>query len=315
VTFSPEANQIVLSVNPKAGRRAVTPRIEKLIDLLKNRGFTVTILTDLEEVAACANTWHEECRLRALVGVGGDGTAAELVNRTKPGVPLAIMPAGTENLLARYIGWSHHPEELAETLAFGQLRHMDAGLANGRIFLVMVGCGFDADVVRRLDTLRKGHISYSTWIRPVFETIQRYEYPKFLVYWNEAKDDSSADMARLGSARWLFAFNLPCYGGGLRFVPEAEGTDGLLDVCLFRRGSFFHGLRYLVGVLAGRHRSMTDCTTARVRRLRLTAKQEVPYQLDGDPGGVLPLDVEVLPDRITLVVPPRNANVVPRGTP
>ena len=101
----------------------------------------------------------------------------------------------------------------------------------------------------------------------------------------------------------LFVFNLPCYGGGLRLAPQADGADGLLDVCGFRRGSLWHGLRYAAAVLFRLHQRLADVTTARVRRLRITAESEVRYQLDGDPGGVLPLDIEVLPGRLTMVLP------------
>ncbi|MHC4177577.1 MAG: hypothetical protein ACYSWU_08725, partial [Planctomycetota bacterium] len=68
-----------------------------------------------------------------------------------------------------------------------------------------------------------------------------------------------------------------------------------------------HGLRYTAAVLLGRHQAMADCTTRRVRRLRITSEAEVPYQLDGDPGGFLPVDVEVLPGRLALVVPAAEA--------
>jgi diacylglycerol kinase family enzyme len=110
------------------------------------------------------------------------------------------------------------------------------------------------------------------------------------------------------SACWVFGFNLPCYGGGLRIAPQACGSDGLLDLCAFRQGGFWHGLRYAGGVLLGGHQNMADCTIGRVRRLRITSTASVPYQLDGDPAGFLPVDVEVLPRRLTLVVPATRAS-------
>jgi diacylglycerol kinase family enzyme len=106
----------------------------------------------------------------------------------------------------------------------------------------------------------------------------------------------------------LFGFNLPCYGGGLRIAPQACGSDGLLDLCAFRRGGVWHGLRYAGAVLLGRHQKMTDWTMGRVRRLRITSAASVPYQLDGDPAGFLPVEVEVLPGRLTLVVPASRAH-------
>jgi diacylglycerol kinase family enzyme len=78
----------------------------------------------------------------------------------------------------------------------------------------------------------------------------------------------------------------------------------VFDVCTFRRGSLFHGLRYTAAVqFGGWHRRMSDCVMRQARRLRITSDAPVAYQLDGDPGGVLPVDVQVLPQRVTLVVP------------
>ena len=107
--------------------------------------------------------------------------------------------------------------------------------------------------------------------------------------------------------RWLFAFNLPCYGAGLQIAPEADGSDGLLDVCTFRHGGLWHGLYYTAAVLTGTHHWLTDFARRRAGRLRVTSDSKVPYQLDGDPGGFLPVEIEVLPKRLTLVVPKEKA--------
>jgi diacylglycerol kinase family enzyme len=85
-------------------------------------------------------------------------------------------------------------------------------------------------------------------------------------------------------------------------VPQADGADGVLDVCTFRDGSLLCGLMYLAGVVMGQHQNWEDCLTTQSARLRIEADEPVPYQLDGDPGGYLPVDVRVLPGRMTLVV-------------
>ena len=292
----PDADRVLISVNPKAGARSSQPRVDRLVELLQQRGFRTDVLTDLSEVCDLANESYSVGHLRVLVGVGGDGTAAELVNRTVAGLPLTMIPAGNENLLARYLNLASTPESICRTIAEGALLRLDAGSADGRVFLLMIGCGFDAEVVRRVDQRRTGHIRNRNYVKPILQTIRSYNYPELRVYWDESET--------LAVARWLFAFNLPCYGGGLRLAPQADGTDGLLDVCAFGGGSLWHGLRYAVAVLLGRHQRMADCTTRRVRRLRITSEQEVPYQLDGDPGGFLPVEVEVLSGRLTLAVPP-----------
>jgi diacylglycerol kinase (ATP) len=301
------ADRVLISVNPTAGSRSAQPMVDRLIELLRQRGFQTEILTELDTVAERANRWHTDGRLRALVGVGGDGTAAELANRVAAGVPLTMLPAGNENLLARYLNLGRAPETVCQTIADGALVRLDAGKAGQRIFLLMIGCGFDAEVVRRVHDRRTGHIRRRNYFKPIWDLTRSYEYPELRVYWGNGDVETCEVRPAPAAVRWLFAFNLPCYGGGLRLAPQADGADGLLDVCAFRRGSLWHALRYTAAVLLGRHQVMADCTMRRVRRLRVTSEAEVPYQLDGDPGGLLPVDVEVLPGRLALVVPATQA--------
>lgn len=316
-SMPPNADRVVISVSPMARSKSTRPRVDRLADLLAAEGMRTEVLTDLIEVSDLANRWHCEGRLRALVGVGGDGTAAELVNRTLPGVPLTMLPAGNENLLARHLNLQRTPEGVCRTVCEGAAVRLDAGKANDRVFLLMIGCGFDAEVVRRVHHRREGHVRNLDYFKPILQTVRSYQYPQLRIYWDDedieaedvttgdvkAEDIDAAEVEPWLTACWLFAFNLPCYGGGLRLAPQADGSDGLLDVCAFRRGSLWHGLRYAAAVLLGYHQAMADCTERRVRRLRIDAEAEVPYQLDGDPGGVLPVEVGVLPGRLTVVVP------------
>jgi diacylglycerol kinase family enzyme len=308
------ADRVLISVNPIAGAGSPHARVDVLVRLLQQEGFASEVFTDLGEAAGQANQWHAEGRLRALVGVGGDGTAAELVNRTVPGVPITLLPAGNENLLARYLGLGTSPEAICQTVRQGRPLTLDAGKAADRVFLLMIGCGFDAEVVRRLHLGRQGHIRSRDYFKPIWQAIRTYTYPELRVDWELEEPPAGRPASPRLCACWLFVFNLPCYGGGFRIAPQAHGRDGLLDVCTLRRGSFWHALRYAGAVRLGRHQGMADCTTCRVRRLRITAEAEVPYQLDGDPGGFLPVDVEVLPGRLTLIVPAARAKELQPNT-
>jgi len=301
-TSSAEAD-VVLSVNPRAGASGSRQRVDRLVELLEQRGFRVAVCTDLATAAAHADALSAQGRLRALVGVGGDGTAAELVNRTRPGTPLALMPAGTENLLARHfrMGWT--PDEVAATIIAGERRQLDVGLASGRIFLLMASCGFDAEVVRQVHSNRTGHIRHWTYAKPILAAMRTYGFPEMRLS-VLAQDGTEVSAPLPPHARWVFAFNLPCYGGGLCAVPDADPADGQLDVCTYGQGSLASGLRFASAIYFGRLRGLPDFTVGRVARVRITADQPVPYQLDGDPGGALPLELSVAAGRLTLLMPP-----------
>lgn len=179
------ADRVAILFNPKAGPNDSRERVERLADLLEKRGFTVAMLTDLAEAASQANRWHADGVLRAWVGVGGDGTAAELINRADDGVPLSFLPAGNSNLLAVYFRLSKDPAALCRTIADGVLAQVDAGEANGRLFALMVSCGFDADVVRRVHENRTGHINLGSYCKPILKSIGSYEFPEIRIQWDE----------------------------------------------------------------------------------------------------------------------------------
>lgn len=309
-SLPPEADAVLILVNPMAGRRSSLARADRLAEALRSMRIDVRVMDDLAAVADQANCLHEERRLRALVGVGGDGTAAELVNRTTPSVPITLLPAGTANLLAKHFRLPSDPDRLAEMIAEGGCLPMDAGRADGRLFLLMASCGFDAEVVQKVHELRhskpgRAHISYASYLKPIWASIRNYQYPEIRVYCDEPAHGTSPPSELVPEiARWAFVFNLSRYGWGLNLVPTADCADGVLDVCTFRRGFLWHGLRYLAAIqLGGWHRRLGDCCVRQARRIRIDSDQPVAYQLDGDPAGRLPVVIETLPDRLSLVVP------------
>ena len=129
--------------------------------------------------------------------------------------------------------------------------------------------------------------------KPIIDSIRNYEYPPLRVYCDAqavAGNPTTTDFPQQNQpidAHFAFVINLPRYAGGLSFAPDAVGTDGRLDVCTFQEGSFWSGLRYLTGVVLGQHESWDECKTARATRVRIESDGEVPFQLDGDPGGKL----------------------------
>lgn len=290
------ARDVLVLANPKAGARSRRDAVECLTARLTAAGYTVQHYTDIAQLQAEAAARQRAGTLRAVVAAGGDGTAQLVVNRTAPGVPVALLPLGTENLLAKFLGVGPDPDGVCQIIRQGRIVRFDAGQANGQLFLLMVGCGFDAEVVRRLHARRTGHIRHLSYVKPILQTIRSYQYPELQLYCDGTE-------ARTHVARWAFAFNLPCYARGLGIAPEADGRDGLLDVCTFRRGSCWHGLRYLMKVIRRRHRGDADYTTLRTPRLRVEAEAPVPFQLDGEFAGYLPVDVQVVPGRLTVLVP------------
>ncbi|MCO6455280.1 MAG: protein BmrU [Pirellulaceae bacterium] len=321
-TIAPAARSVLLAVNPKAGARSGRPLVDRLVELLERRQFRVEVHSDIQRLKSAAAAQPADS-LRAVVAAGGDGTVSLVANSLPPEVPIAILPLGTENLLAKYLGIRSDPLSVCESIVDGRTTRLDAGLAGERLFLLMAGCGFDAAVVERLHQQRTGHIRHLSYVKPILQTIRSYSYPPLKIYCQPAPnlgpqrpsltgggqlggerlpDDGVPGECEVIEARWAFVVNLPRYACGLSLAPEASGHDGLLDVCTFRRGSLLSGLRYLGGVILGRHAMGRECRIVRTPWVRISSPEQVPVQMDGDPGGYLPLEFRCAARRLRVFV-------------
>ena len=272
-----QAKHVLISMNPRSGSSNRRSLVMRLQDELNARGLVTEVLTDIDVLSAKSQELIASQQLRTVVSAGGDGTASLLVNTLDPAIPLTIFPLGTANLLAQFVDASTDIEKTVNTIAAGRLIRMDAGSANGRIFLVVASCGFDADVVDRIHRGRRGHITYWSYGIPMLHSICRYRYPPMRLI---------ADGKPLNPACWTFVLNVPKYALGLQFVAGADASDGLLDVCTFRSGGFFRGLFYFFAVLFRRHARLKATQFAKFSELKIEADVRIPYELDGDPGAV-----------------------------
>jgi diacylglycerol kinase (ATP) len=300
-----EAREILICFNPSAGAQSRGERVAAIAEILGRAGYQVQTTSDPAEFGGLASRMHQSGQLRAVLACGGDGTAALVRNRVPLEIPLLAIPTGTESLLGRYLEQSAEPDAIRETVERGVVVNLDLGRANDRYFLIMISAGFDAEVVRRLHQNRRGNITRGSYLQPILGTIRSYQYPEMQLY---CDGDPSSEPKPL-RCRWLFGFNLPLYARGWQIAPQASGTDGQLDVCTFRRGSFFDGARYVWHLIRQSHQHLSDTELTCSRRLRIEAagKVEVPYQTDGDFAGVLPVEIEVLPGELRLLVMPSVA--------
>jgi diacylglycerol kinase family enzyme len=233
-------------------------------------------------------------RLECIVAAGGDGTVADVINR-HPGVRIALLPLGTENLLARYLGVPRSGKAVARMIADGQVRVLDLCRMGQRRFVLMASIGFDADVIQRLHNSRRGNISRLSYIQPILESVRKYSYPEIRLWVDDAPSPAIA--------RTAVITNVPIYALGLSVARCARGDDAMLDLRLFRRGSAFQMVRYLCNLALGTHEGLGDVESLRGRRVRIESDVPVPIQVDGDSAGWTPAEISVLPAALEVVAP------------
>jgi diacylglycerol kinase (ATP) len=242
--------------------------------------------------------------VRAAVVIGGDGTLRTVAERLVAigNVPPPLLPIGlgTANLMARHLGLRWTDESMEEVVSAAiarmQLLQFDAGRANGKLFLLMVGVGFDAHVVHELDRLRKGPISLLNYIEPAARALGGYQFQPMRV----TIDGKEAWSRRRGLA---FVGNIKEYGTMFPVIPHARPDDGLLDVCLLPCGDQVDLIKLFLHAAAGEHVMAENAVYVRGKNIRIESAEPVPVQIDGDPGGHTPVQIDLLPFRLPFIVP------------
>ena len=288
-----DARSVLISRNPKSGSSNRRQLVIQLADRLTSCGFDVQTIDDIKQLCDIARHLSATGKLRTVVSAGGDGTASMLVNELPPETPITVFPLGTANLLAKYLDANTDAARMAKIIEGGRTVRLDVGKANGRLFLVVASCGFDADVVERIHTSRRGHITHWSYGIPIVQSIWKYRFPKMQMI---------ADSTPLDSARWLFVFNVPHYAMDLRIIADANAQDGQLDLCTFRDGGFINGLLYFFSVLFRRHEKISGARFCRFKELTIESEEQVPIELDGDPAGHLPVTISVVSGRFLALV-------------
>jgi diacylglycerol kinase (ATP) len=296
-----DARRVLISMNPRAGARCRRDRIREIGAALEHAGYEVHTTGDLAELADLSVHGLQQGDLRVVIAVGGDGTASVVRNHVPLEVPMLPVPMGTENLLGRYAGQGAHAAAVVQTVEQGVVVALDLPRAGDKYFLLMISAGFDAEVIRTLHESRVGNIRRSAYLLPTLQVIRRYSYPEMRLHWQDMNSTSAQPL----SCRWLFGFNLPLYALGLPIAADAVATDGELDLCAFERGALWGTMRYLWHISRSSHSTLADTTQLRSHRFRIESADgtSVAYQLDGDLGGILPVEVEVMPGELRLLVP------------
>lgn len=288
----------LLVANPIAGRGKGAKAARELEEGLRRLG----IRTDVHMTEARGDG---ERRVAAMdpevdlvVAVGGDGTVREvLAGLPRRDIDVGILPNGTANVLAAELGLSRDVHRTLEILASRKARRVDVAEVNGTVGFMVVGIGPDAMAVREVERRRTGPITKWAYVTACFRVFRRYVPRRVVV---------EVDGERVeGEYGFVLVSNTTSYADLLTLDPGTRLDDGVFEVYLFRAGTRFELLKYLLKGLFGRLPGNLG-TLRRARGVRVFSAEgedPVPYQVDGDYRGETPVDVRVASVPVRFLVP------------
>ncbi len=298
--------RILLIHNPTAGRGR--GRLQTTLARLRSLG-------SVPEVWATARRGEAEALARAavergydlVVAAGGDGTVNEVVNGLAgsglagSGLPLALLPLGTANVLATEIGLDMAPDALAETILYGTPVDVCLGRIRGtdgatRLFTTMAGAGADAHAVASVDLVGKKLLGTGAYYAEMARQLLVFPFPNYRITVDGATYDAASVVVSNGRY----------YAGQYVLAPKANLVEPSFQVCLFERGGRLAALRYVMTMQMDRLAEEPDYRIVTGRKVRVEGPEGDPVQADGDIVATLPVDIEIVPGALRLLMPARD---------
>jgi len=297
----PRPQRIFVIHNPVSGRRR-RRLFSEVVMILHAHGCDISLHETAaagEAASLAAQALRRGCD--RLVVAGGDGTVNEVINGFGDlggPPPVGLIPLGTANVLATELGLRHRPEELAAAILEGPLRavslgRVSSGQAGGRLFHLMAGCGFDAQVVAGVDGRLKAALGKAAYVWSALGCLLRFPASGLEV---------TVDGTRYRASSVVVA-NAGHYGGPYRIAPRASLLSDSFEVCLLDDRGAWDVVRHGLALQLGRFGEGPRVRIVTGRKVRIDGDPGEPVQADGDLAGGLPAEIEIVPRALRLAWP------------
>lgn len=236
--------------------------------------------------------------VECVFAAGGDGTVSDVVDGLAlTPVPLGIIPTGTSNVIAQELRIPQEIKKACELLS-GQPRimHMDAIEVGERFFVLAVGTGIDAMVMKSVTRENKRRYGRLAYVWSALKVIMGMQPRRFTIIADGKAFQTKASMvliSNVGTLTWP-----------LRWGPGIRPDDGCIDVNIIRGRHLLDYLFAIYDLLPGGTRRAAHIRHIRAEeQIEVTADETLLVQGDGDLIGKTPLRARVIANAVRVFVP------------
>lgn len=286
-----------LIYNPSSGEGKAGYHLETIFRMYQKYGFTVDVVRldqhmEEQDIFPEPKDYYDHFLI-----AGGDGTVDTMVNEMKKrglDVPIGILPTGTANDYAHYIGMPPSIEECLRQILTLPEQSMDVGMANDRYFVNVFSGGHFTDISQRTDKDLKNSIGILAYFLKSVEMLRDFRSVKVRITANGRVIED--DMLL------LMVFN-GVYVGNMRIALKARGNDGLLDVMVFKGKSLNALVPSILRLIRGDESTLKDSQILwfQTDELTVVPQEPIPSDVDGEKGPEFPVHIRCIPDAIRVL--------------
>lgn len=292
----------VLIVNPVSGQARGLRVGKSLRSSFEDKGVTCSVritsgMGDAKRFAAAA---HDD-GFDLIVAIGGDGTVGEVVSGqtdTAVKVPIAIVPVGTANVVALALALPWFPGQAMDTILEGRVLSFDVGHLPqlNRHFFLMAALGYPANVIQDSPRRLKNLFGVFTYVGAAISNTLHVNEVKIFI-------ESEAGEICQCSGNTILLSNIGKIGDiNLKVSSDTSAHDGKFDLTIISSRTVFEFIGALLRLLILKRRTSTQIRHFQAKKVTIATDPPVAVQIDGEDGGYTPLEAEIIPSGVKIIV-------------
>ena len=234
---------------------------------------------------------------KGIISVGGDGTLLEIAQAlADTDENLGVIPAGTGNDFRYAIGVPKEAQGALDVIFAGKTKRIDIGLLNDeKYFLNIVGTGFDVDVIKNTNKVRRFITGGAAYYIGIVLSIFGYKNANLEIIIDGKMIKRTALL--------IAAANGQCYGGGLFINPKADLTNGMLNFVVINRIAKHKILLELPKLQKGQPEKVKQLEHFACKEVTIKSDKTHIFNVDGDIYGQTPMNIKVKSKALNVFCP------------
>ncbi|MPQ43037.1 YegS/Rv2252/BmrU family lipid kinase [Clostridium tarantellae] len=272
--------------NPYSGENAILKELDTVIKMHQDKGYSILPYRiqkgkNVIEALDIVDSTYEY-----ILVAGGDGTVDTVVNAMKDrklDLPIGIIPVGTANDFAKFIGLSSDVAETVNKILNSTAVPVDIGKVNDKYFINVLSTGLFTDVSQKTDTNLKNTIGKLAYYLKGLEELPNFRKLKVKIGANDRVYDDHMYL--------MLVFNGQT-AGNFKLATKADAQDGFLDVVVFKACHIPELIRIFIRVIKGEHLDDPRVEYIKTNDLIIECDEDIVTDIDGEKGPDFPLHVQ-----------------------
>ncbi|MCJ7691315.1 MAG: YegS/Rv2252/BmrU family lipid kinase [Clostridiaceae bacterium] len=273
--------------NPYSGENTIASDLDLIIRIHQKHDYVIVPHRICHENSLSNAFFDIDKSYKYVLIAGGDGTIDSIVNVMKEkeiNLPIAIIPTGTANDFARYIGMPLDVEEACNQIIKSKVKKVDLGKINHKYFMNVASTGLFTDVSQKTDMNLKNTIGKLAYYVKGFEQLPNFRRLKIKV--TTDKECFEGDMYL------MLVFNGQT-AGNLKFAYKAKIDDGLLDVIIIKAGIMKNIINIFIKMVRNEYlENVEGIVYFKTNRLEVECFENIVTDIDGERGPDFPLIIK-----------------------